>query len=85
MNHKIKSELVNEESQMGEEELFRNEENIIASATNQFAFDLYLNLKDSAGNIFFSPFSLSTAVAMTYEGAKRSNRPGNQAGFSLSG
>ncbi len=70
VNHKIKSELVNEESQKGEEELFRNEENIIASATNQFAFDLYLNLKDSAGNIFFSPFSLSTAMAMTYEGAR---------------
>lgn len=70
MNHKIKSELVNEESQKGEEELFRNEENIIASATNQFAFELYLNLKDNAGNIFFSPFSLSTAMAMTYEGAR---------------
>ena len=70
VDHKINSKLVNEESQMGEEELFRNEENIIASATNQFAFDLYLNLKDSAGNIFFSPFSLSTAMAMTYEGAR---------------
>ncbi|NMC64837.1 MAG: serpin family protein, partial [Acidobacteria bacterium] len=69
VDHKINSKLVNEESQMGEEELFRNEENIIASASNQFAFDLYLNLKDSEGNIFFSPFSLSTAMAMTYEGA----------------
>ncbi len=70
VDHKINSKLVNEESQMGEKELFRNEENIIASATNQFAFDLYLNLKDSEGNIFFSPFSLSTAMAMTYEGAR---------------
>ena len=70
VDHKINSELVNEESQKGEKELFRNEANLIASATNQFAFDLYLNLKDSAGNIFFSPFSLSTAMAMTYEGAR---------------
>jgi len=70
VNHKINSKLVNEESQKGEKELFRNEANLIASATNQFAFDLYLNLKDDAGNIFFSPFSLSTAMAMTYEGAR---------------
>jgi len=69
VDHKINSELVNEESQKGEKELFRNEENIIAAATNQFAFELYLNLKDGEGNIFFSPFSLSTAMAMTYEGA----------------
>lgn len=41
---------------------------------NQFAFELYKNLqsdpqyKDS--NVFFSPYSMSTALAMTYEGAK---------------
>lgn len=37
---------------------------------NQFAFDLYSQLKSSDGNIFFSPFSISTALAMTYEGAR---------------
>jgi len=43
---------------MGEREFSPDEANLIASASNQFAFDLYLNLKDDAGNIFFSPFSL---------------------------
>jgi serpin B len=43
----------------------------VVNANNQFALELYskLNEKDD-GNIFFSPYSISTALAMTYEGAK---------------
>ncbi|MDD3101841.1 MAG: serpin family protein [Patescibacteria group bacterium] len=44
--------------------------NSIISANNQFALDLYSQLKSSEGNIFFSPYSISTALAMTYEGAR---------------
>ncbi len=40
------------------------------AANNQFAFDLYSKFKGDKGNIFFSPYSISTALAMTYEGAK---------------
>ncbi len=50
-----------------------NEKNI-ADANNRFATDLYLHLaqdQDNSGkNIFFSPFSISTALAITYEGAR---------------
>lgn len=43
----------------------------IVEANNQFAFDYYLKIKDKeSDNIFFSPFSISSAIAMTYEGAK---------------
>ncbi|OGY23245.1 MAG: hypothetical protein A2172_02640 [Candidatus Woykebacteria bacterium RBG_13_40_15] len=43
----------------------------IIDANNQFALDYYSKLKGSEkGNIFFSPFSISSALAMTYEGAK---------------
>ena len=39
-------------------------------ADNQFAFDLYSRLSSNKGNIFFSPYSLSTALDMAYEGAR---------------
>lgn len=39
-------------------------------AINHFAFDLYSYLKKGEpGNLFYSPFSLSVAMGMTYEGA----------------
>ena len=37
--------------------------------SNQFAFDLYGRLRADHGNLFFSPASLSTALAMTSAGA----------------
>ncbi len=45
--------------------------NVVVNANNEFAFDLYSKYKDEKeGNIFFSPYSISTAMAMTYEGAR---------------
>ena len=35
-----------------------------------FALDLYAQLKKQEGNLFFSPYSISTALAMTYAGAR---------------
>ena len=35
-----------------------------------FALDLYAKLKAKPGNLFFSPYSISTALAMTYVGAR---------------
>jgi serpin B len=43
----------------------------LAQGNNAFALDLYQQLKSTDGNLFFSPFSLSTALAMTYAGARR--------------
>lgn len=43
----------------------------VANANNKFAFDLYSQLnKSENGNLFYSPYSISAALAMTYEGAK---------------
>jgi len=43
----------------------------VVNANNQFAFELYSELdKSEQGNIFYSPYSISAALAMTYEGAK---------------
>lgn len=43
----------------------------VANANSKFAFDLYSELdKSENGNIFYSPYSISAALAMTYEGAR---------------
>lgn len=49
--------------------------NTVIASNSEFAFDLYAKLKDDPnaqkpdGNLFFSPYSISTALAMTYAGA----------------
>jgi serpin B len=48
---------------------FEGMEAVIA-ANNAFAFDVYSQLATDDENIFFSPYSLSTALGMTYEGAR---------------
>ena len=37
---------------------------------NQFAVDLYGQINTAPGNLFFSPYSLSSALAMTYLGSR---------------
>lgn len=42
----------------------------VVDASNAFAIDLYNQLRNQSGNLFFSPESISTALAMTYAGAR---------------
>nr|WP_209675587.1 serpin family protein [Methanolinea mesophila] len=44
----------------------------VVEANNRFALDLYSALagENPEGNLFFSPWSLSSALAITYEGAR---------------
>lgn len=42
----------------------------LVHGNNAFAVDLYQQLQKSDGNLFFSPFNISTALAMTYAGAR---------------
>src|SRR6185295_10729989 len=43
----------------------------VAKGGNEFATDLYARLRsDKSSNLFFSPYSISTALAMTYAGAE---------------
>ncbi|MCK4307062.1 serpin family protein [candidate division WOR-3 bacterium] len=42
----------------------------VVDGNNMFALELYTELKEQEGNLFFSPYSISTALAMTYAGAR---------------
>jgi len=42
----------------------------LVTGNTAFAFDLYQNLSQKGGNLFFAPYSISLALAMTYAGAR---------------
>jgi serpin B len=42
----------------------------LSAGNRAFAFDLYQAIRSEEGNLFFSPYSLSVALAMTYAGAR---------------
>jgi len=42
----------------------------LTGGNTAFAMDLYARLKTVEGNLFFSPYSISTCLAMTYAGAQ---------------
>lgn len=42
----------------------------VARGNNDFAFDLYAKLRGREGNLFYSPYSISDALAMTSLGAR---------------
>ena len=44
--------------------------NQYVNSSNDFSFDMYRELNDGGGNIFFSPYSITTALGMAYEGAR---------------
>ena len=42
----------------------------LVAANTAFAFELYGQVGDGDGNLFYSPYSVSIALAMTYAGAR---------------
>jgi serpin B len=42
----------------------------VVAGNNKFALELYAKLQNQQGNIFLSPYSISTALAMAYAGAR---------------
>jgi serpin B len=43
---------------------------LLTEGNSAFAFDLYQALREEEGNLFYSPHSISVALAMTYAGAR---------------
>jgi serine protease inhibitor len=46
------------------------DETLLIEGNSAFAFELYRALRESNGNLFYSPHSISLALAMTYAGAR---------------
>jgi serpin B len=44
--------------------------NVVVEGNNKFALEIYRNLQGREGNLFLSPYSISTALSMTCEGAR---------------
>jgi len=42
----------------------------LVDGNSDFSFELYRTLSDADGNLFYSPYSISLALAMTYAGAR---------------
>jgi len=47
-----------------------SEQASLVEGNSAFAFELYQELKEKEGNLFYSPYSISLALAMTYAGAR---------------
>ncbi len=52
------------------EEKEKTSEQVVVEGNKEFALALFAKLRAEEGNLFFSPYSISTALAMTYAGAK---------------
>ncbi len=55
---------------LGSDETSAATKHTVVEGNNAFGFDLYHRLQTQKGNLFFSPYSISTALSMTYAGAK---------------
>jgi serpin B len=47
-----------------------SEQALLVEGNSAFAFELYQALRGNEGNVFYSPYSISLALAMTYAGAR---------------
>jgi serpin B len=47
-----------------------SEQALLVEGNSAFAFELYQALREQEGNLFYSPHSISVALAMTYAGAR---------------
>lgn len=50
--------------------LANSQESAFVESNQEFSFNLYKRLGEEPGNIIFSPYSISNALAMTYAGAR---------------
>jgi serpin B len=59
-----------EKPRIVEPQLSADDQSELSSGNTAFALDLFQVLNEQADNLFFSPYSISLALAMTYGGAR---------------
>ncbi len=65
------TEAFSENSVYGEKESYiTGDEFVLSKGNMSFSLDLYQKLRKKEGNIFFSPYSISTALGMIYAGSR---------------
>jgi serpin B len=58
------------ESRITSPDVNKSDVDSLNEGNREFAFDLYQSVRHEEGNQFFSPYSISVALAMTYAGAR---------------
>ncbi len=59
-----------EEERIGDPQVGEGDLDTLVEGNSAFALDLYRFMAEDEGNIFYSPYSISLALAMTYAGAR---------------
>jgi len=62
--------LQSEKPRVTEPQVSQGDLAILVDGNSELAFNLYRVLKDTDGNLFYSPYSISLALAMTFAGAR---------------
>ena len=62
--------LQSEKSRKTEPRVSQDDLATLVDGNSEFAFDLYQVLKEENSNLFYSPYSISVALAMTFAGAR---------------
>jgi len=62
--------LQSEKPRLTDPQVSQGDLTILVKGNSEFAFELYQTIKGMGGNLFYSPYSISLALAMTYAGAR---------------
>jgi len=64
------AEVKSDKSRVTSPQVSADDAAILVEGNSAFAFDLYQQLKEKDGNLFYSPYSISAAMAMAWAGAR---------------